>query len=67
MTAVHALGSGWRRGILEAAVALASVAVVSLVLDLVDADQTIAALTLGGVAAIAAAVWLNVRRRRAAV
>jgi two-component system sensor histidine kinase KdpD len=46
MTPVRALGSGWRRGILEAAVALASVAVVSLVLDVVDADQTVAALTL---------------------
>jgi two-component system sensor histidine kinase KdpD len=46
MTAVRALGSGWQRRILEAALALASVVVVSLVLDAVDADQTVAALTL---------------------
>jgi two-component system sensor histidine kinase KdpD len=46
MTPVRALGSGWKRGILEVAVALAAVALVSLVLDLVDADQTVAALTL---------------------
>ena len=36
-------------------------------LKLPPARQTIAALTLGGVTAIAAAVWLNVRRRRAGI
>jgi two-component system sensor histidine kinase KdpD len=46
MTPVRALGSGWKRGMLEVALALAAVAVVSLILDLVDADQTVAALTL---------------------
>jgi two-component system sensor histidine kinase KdpD len=46
MTPVRALGSGWQRRILEVALALASVAIVSFVLDLVHADQTIAALTL---------------------
>jgi HAD superfamily hydrolase (TIGR01490 family) len=35
-------------------------------LRLSPTPQTITALTIGGVAAIAAAVWLNVRRRRAA-
>ncbi len=35
-------------------------------LRLPPARQTITVLTIGGVAAIAAAVWLNVRRRRAA-
>ena len=35
-------------------------------LKLPPARQTIAALTIGGVAAIVAAVWLNLRRRRAA-
>lgn len=46
MTPVQALGSGWRRRILEAALALVAVGVVSLVLDAIDADQTVAALTL---------------------
>jgi two-component system sensor histidine kinase KdpD len=46
MTPVRALGSGWQRRILEAALALVSVVAVSLVLDAVEADQTVAALTL---------------------
>jgi two-component system sensor histidine kinase KdpD len=44
MTPVRALGSGWQRRILEAALALVSVGLVSLVLDAVEADQTVAAL-----------------------
>ncbi len=46
MTSVRALGSGWQRRILEAAIALVSVGVVSALLDVVEADQTVAALTL---------------------
>jgi two-component system sensor histidine kinase KdpD len=46
MTSVHALGSGPRRWILEAVVGLGAVAIVSLLLYALDADQTAAALTL---------------------
>jgi two-component system, OmpR family, sensor histidine kinase KdpD len=46
MTPVRALGSGWQRRILEVVLGLGSVGLVSLVLDAVEADQTVAALTL---------------------
>jgi two-component system, OmpR family, sensor histidine kinase KdpD len=46
MTAVRVLGSGPRRWILEAALGLASVAVVTMLLYALSADQTTAALTL---------------------
>ena len=46
MTPVRALGSGWQRRILEVVLGLVSVGLVSLVLDAVEADQTVAALTL---------------------
>ena len=46
MMTVHVLGSGLRRWVLEAAIGLAAVAVVSLILEALDANQTAAALTL---------------------
>jgi two-component system sensor histidine kinase KdpD len=46
MTTVRALGTGPRRRILEAAVGLAGVALITLLLDTFNADQTAAALTL---------------------
>jgi two-component system, OmpR family, sensor histidine kinase KdpD len=46
MPGVRALRSGPLRRLVEAAIGLACVAVASLVLDVIDADQTVAALTL---------------------